>query len=48
MRIQHTNKIDFSNSVSVKEEQSEPKERGFISVSAGRGFDEIFKNIGVD
>lgn len=48
MRIQHTNKIDFSNSVSVKEEQSEPKERGFISVSAGSGFDEIFKNIGVD
>ena len=48
MRIQHTNKIDFSNSVSVKEEQSEPKERGFISVSSGRGFDEIFKNIGVD
>ncbi len=48
MRIQHTNKIDFTNSVSMKEEQSEPKERGFISVSAGSGFDEIFKNIGVD
>ena len=48
MRIQHTNKIDFTNSVSIKEEQSEPKERGFISVSAGSGFDEIFKNVGVD
>ena len=48
MRIQHTNKIDFSNSASKNEEKSEPKKRGFISVSAGSGFDEIFKNIGVD
>lgn len=48
MRIQHTNKIDFSNSAGKNEEKSEPKKRGFISVSAGSGFDEIFKNIGVD
>ena len=48
MRIQHTNKIDFTNSVSVKEEKSEPKKRGFVSVSAGSGFDKIFKDIGVD
>lgn len=51
MREQHTNIIDFGGSNSPKEEvkNDEPaKEIGFISVSAGSGLSDIFKNLGVD
>ena len=51
MRIQHSNKIDFSNTASGnknEERDLKPKNRGFISVSSGDGFSEIFRNIGVD
>ena len=49
MRIQHTNKIDFT--VEKKEpviEAAEKKGTGFISISMGSGLSEIFKNLGVD
>lgn len=58
MRIQHSSKIEFSRQEkeeSKKAEENvfapkntEPKERGFISISSGEGFTDIFKNIGVD
>ncbi len=48
MRIQHHNIIDFSYKDTDDSKTAEPKERGFISISAGSGFDEIFKNVGVD
>lgn len=55
MRQQHTNKIDFSDEnnasfeYSALEKTSEAeKEIGFISISAGSGLNEIFKNLGVD
>lgn len=49
MRIQHTNKIDFT--ATKKEaviEAAEKKGTGFISISMGSGLSEIFKNLGVD
>ncbi len=53
MRIQHTNKIDFEAkaAVEVKEVPVAPVEKkklGFVSICAGDGFAEIFKNLGVD
>lgn len=59
MREQHTNKIDFTQEVTpvvstsiastqnVKKDEA-PKEMGFISVSAGKGLSDIFKDLGVD
>jgi DAK2 domain fusion protein YloV len=49
MRIQHTNKIDFTT-INEKPvvEALEKKEIGFISISMGSGLSEIFKNLGVD
>ncbi len=41
MLVQHNNKIDFNT-------KKENKKYGFISVSSGDGFKEIFKNVGVD
>ena len=57
MRIQHTNKIDFKGenaaaATPVKEEApaapAERKKLGFVSICAGDGFADIFKNLGVD
>ena len=58
MRIQHTNKIDFSENKApesepkaetpAEPEKKEHKRLGFISICAGDGFAEIFKNLGVD
>lgn len=51
MRQQHTNKIDFSDNASLKnniEAASQKKETGFVAVSAGSGFSDIFKSLGVD
>lgn len=55
MREQHTNKIDFgaegaaANPENTQESgNSEPKETGFITVLAGSGLAEIFKNLGAD
>jgi len=59
MREQHTNKIDFTQEVTpvvstsiastqnAKKDEA-PKEMGFISVSAGKGLSDIFKDLGVD
>ena len=49
MRIQHTNRIDFTatNKEAVIE-TAEKKGTGFISISMGSGLSEIFKNLGVD
>lgn len=47
MRLQHTNRINFSkeqdNAV-----QEEKKEYGFVVVSTGNGFKDIFEKMGVD
>ena len=58
MRIQHTNKIDFGGNKAAsaepeteapaEPEKKEHKRLGFISICAGDGFEEIFKNLGVD
>lgn len=60
MREQHTNHIDFggkpSSTVQVAEKKQaeekkteQPKKSiGFVSISAGRGLSDIFKNLGVD
>lgn len=57
MREQHTNKIDFTaaeKTAPVIEEAKEApvekpkKEIGFVSISAGKGLSDIFKNLGVD
>ena len=53
MREQHTNKIDFSEpeqtvTAAAQTEPVKEKETGFVSISMGSGFTEIFKNIGVD
>lgn len=53
MRLQHTNKIDFSDNskekkADLKPKQMPKKDTGFISVSAGSGLSEIFHNLGVD
>lgn len=52
MRIQHTNKIDFGDNGSAdsinNEVKTEHKRLGFVSICAGDGFAEIFRNLGVD
>lgn len=57
MREQHTNKINFAETTKVQTAEAVPaapaveqpkKEVGFVSISAGEGLTEIFKNLGVD
>ncbi|MBS4959857.1 MAG: DAK2 domain-containing protein [Clostridiales bacterium] len=52
MRIQHTNKIDFSHDVLPKTEKPvkeiQSKKNGFVSISVGKGIHEVFQNLGVD
>lgn len=57
MREQHTNKINFAETAKVQTAEAVPaapaveqprKEVGFVSISAGEGLTEIFKNLGVD
>lgn len=60
MREQHTNRIDFNavaNSVVKASEKTPTEEKkevlpkkdiGFVSISAGKGLTDIFKNLGVD
>lgn len=54
MREQHTNKINFAETAKVQAAEAAPaaeqpkKEVGFVSISAGEGLTEIFKNLGVD
>lgn len=50
MREQHRNQIDFAAQSSKPEPVAEQpkKEIGFVSISAGAGLTEIFKNLGVD
>lgn len=50
MREQHRNQIDFAAQSPKAEPVAEQpkKEIGFVSISAGAGLTEIFKNLGVD
>ena len=56
MREQHTNKIDFMRKAEPSQSalaegvpvEQPKKNMGFVSVSAGKGLTEIFKNLGVD
>lgn len=59
MREQHTNHIDFNTNMSTPVEAAENKQNdkkvdlpkkdiGFVSISAGAGLSEIFRNLGVD
>lgn len=60
MREQHTNHIDFTtkptvtvqvaekNQVNEKKTELPKKDIGFVSISAGKGMSDIFKNLGVD
>lgn len=60
MREQHTNRIDFTvktpakvkvaEKIQVEEKKVEQLQKaiGFVSISAGRGLSDIFKNLGVD
>ncbi|MDD3393994.1 MAG: DAK2 domain-containing protein [Anaerotignum sp.] len=60
MREQHTNHIDFStknsstvqvaekNQVDEKKPELPKKDIGFVSISAGKGLSDIFRNLGVD
>ncbi len=59
MREQHTNHIDFNTNMSTPVQAAENKQKdkkaelpkkdiGFVSISAGAGLSEIFRNLGVD
>lgn len=59
MREQHTNHIDFNTNMSTPVQAAENKQNdkkvdlpkkdiGFVSISAGAGLSEIFRNLGVD
>lgn len=52
MREQHTNKINFGadapKAAPAPAPQQPKKEIGFVSISAGAGLTDIFKNLGVD
>lgn len=49
MREQHTNKINFAEKTTPAPAPEQPKKDvGFVSISAGAGLTEIFKNLGVD
>ncbi len=60
MREQHTNRIDFNAAaltpvqafekvaVEEKKEDAPKKDIGFVSISAGKGLSDIFRNLGVD